>query len=78
MNHCRILQAISEGAAVVDVDGSYLHRKHQHLTDSGVNVAPLELPPPPITGWVSVTEENVHSLSEDVPQVTAGKPSIFY
>ena len=74
---CRIHQAISECAPVVDVDGSYLHRKHQHLTASGVSLAPLEDPPPPITGWESVTEENVHSLVQNIPKVTTGEAALF-
>ena len=39
----RIRQAVSEGAKVVDIDGSYLYKKHQRLAATGVNVAPLAL-----------------------------------
>ena len=61
---CSIHQAISECAPVVDVDGSYLHRKHQHFTAS-------------MTGWESVTEENVHSLVQNIHKVTTGEAAFF-
>ena len=57
---------------MVDVDGSYLFRKHQRLAESGMKVAPLDIPPPPISGWTLVTEENVHSVAQEVPKVTSG------
>ena len=58
---------------MVDVDGSYMFRKHQRMAESGVNVAPLGIPPPPISGWDSVTEDNFRSLSGDIPRVTSGE-----
>ena len=58
---------------MVDVDGSYMFLKHQRVAESGVNVAPLGIPPPPISGWDSVTEENFRSLSGDIPRVTSGE-----
>ena len=63
---------------MVDVDGSYLHRKHQHLTASRVSLAPLEDSSPPITGWESVTEENVHSLVQNIPKVTTGEAVLLF
>ena len=70
--YCRIRQAVEEKAKVVDVDGSYLYRKHQRLEAAGVNVAPLETPSPPLTGWESVSEDNVKVLADNIPRVTAG------
>ena len=37
----RIHEAISAGATVVDVDGSYLYKKHKTLTEAGHRLAPL-------------------------------------
>ena len=71
--HTRIHQAISEATPVIDVDGSYLHRKYQRLTEAGVHVARLDLPSPSLTGWEQVTEGNVTSLSLDVPRTTSGE-----
>ena len=68
----RIKQAIEEHAPVVDVDGSYLYRKHQRLFESGFKVAPLDVPCPPITGWECITDENVCSVAPKVPRVTSG------
>ena len=59
----RMHQAISEATPVTDVDGSYLYLKHQRLTEEGVNVAQLDLPLPPLTGWETVNESNVRSLA---------------
>ena len=73
----RIHQAVSEGAKVVDIDGSYLYKKHQHLAATGVNVAPLALPSPPLSGWESVTETNVKMLANNVPRVTSGNLSLY-
>lgn len=70
--HTRIHQAISEATPVVDVDGSYLYRKYQRLTEAGVHVARLDLPSPPLTGWEQVTEDNVATLSLNVPRTTSG------
>ena len=51
----RVRSAATEGLKVVDVDGSYLPRKHEQLKQAGVLVAPLS---PPLGGWETVTEEN--------------------
>jgi len=56
----------------VDVDGSYLYRKQQSLTQSGITVAPLEPPAPPPSGWQVVTKSNVQTISPKVPLVTSG------
>ncbi len=67
----RINQDESESAEVVDVDGSFLYKKHQRLTATGVSVAPLD-PSQPLSGWESVTEANVKTLAKSVPKVTSG------
>jgi len=73
---------MAEGVQVVDVDGSYLHRKQQSLQHSGVQVAPLPPPAPPLAGWEVVTHSNVATVSLNIPIVTSGKymiiSGIFY
>lgn len=64
---------MAEGLQIVDVDGSYLHRKQQSLQRSGVQVAPLPPPPPPLAGWEIVTDSNVDTVSVNIPVVTSGK-----
>ena len=68
----RIHEAVSEGVKVIDVDSTYLYKKHQRLALSGANVAPLTHPIPPLSGWESVTETNVKVLAKEVPRVTSG------
>ena len=65
--------ALEEGTPVVDVDGSYLYRKYKMLVDAGKHVSLPARPPPPITGWVSLTEENRLSVSSSMPSVTQGE-----
>ncbi len=43
---------------VVDVDGSYLHRKSEHMIASGKEVALLDLPSSPLSGWQEVNKDN--------------------
>ena len=62
----------SEQLPVVDVDGSYLYRKQQLLTQTGVHVAPLPQPPPPLTGWEFVFQDTVGTISARIPIVTSG------
>ena len=57
---------------VIDVDGSYLHRKYQSMKQQGKHVAPLGLPSPPYSGWDSVTEANFDSVSSKLPIVSQG------
>ena len=63
-------EAKSEQLTIVDVDGSYLHRKQQHLLESGIRVAPLVPPSPPLTGCEVVTEDNIQTIAQKVPLVT--------
>lgn len=63
-----------DGAAIVDVDGSYLYRKYRSLADAGKNVSlPTTPPPPPISGWITMSSENYQTLSSSIPPVTHGK-----
>ena len=68
----RIQQAKCEQLPIVDVDGSYLYRKQQSLMDSGVTVAPLDPPAPPLSGWQTLTETNARTIAPMVPLVTSG------
>ena len=73
---CRIHEAINAGATVVDVDGSYLYKKHKTLTEAGHRLAPLTPPAPPPSGWVTVSSENYLQVAPDLPTVTAGQYTI--
>jgi len=58
---------------LVDVDGSYLYRKHQKLVEAGENIAPLPLPSPPLTGLRAVNSTSVATVGPLIPIVTNGK-----
>ena len=73
LNFFRIHDAVAEKLPIVDVDGSYLYRKQQALLHSGVQVAPLPPPAPPLAGWEVVTDSNVDTVSASIPTVTSGK-----
>jgi len=68
----RIQRAKCEQLPIVDVDGSYLYRKQQSHMQSGITVAPLDPPAPPLSGWQVVTKSNVQTISLKVPLVTSG------
>ena len=57
---------------VIDVDGSYLARKHQQLQVDGVNVAPLGIPPVPPSGWDALSETNFKEAIGKMPKMTSG------
>ena len=57
---------------VIDVDGSYLYKKYQQLTESGVAVALIDHPTPPLSGWETVSVDNHKQYSEKTPLVTPG------
>ena len=58
---------------VIDVDGSYLQRKHKQMADAGMNVAPLDAPTAtPLSGWEVMTEANVKDIAKKLPRVTSG------
>ena len=61
---------------VVDVDGSYLVRKHQRLQQAGVNVAPLKLPSVPLSSWESIDDKNFKDVTRKVPKLTSGAHTI--
>ena len=46
----KVRDAVKDKVVVIDVDGSYLVRKHQQLRQAGVNVAPLGPPSLPLSG----------------------------
>ncbi len=68
-----IREAKENHESVVDVDGSHLYRKYQQLVDSGATVAPISHPPPPLSGWESVTANNRMEYAQKIPLVTQGR-----
>jgi len=66
----RIKEAKSRNAGVIDVDGSYLHQKHQQLINSSVSVAPPGIPPRPLASWVTITNSNYQQYCTKIPIVT--------
>ena len=63
----------------MDVDGSYLYRKQQSLMQSsGIKVAPLDPPDPPLSGWEEVTDSNVKTIAPKVPLVTSGMHALMF
>ena len=64
--------ASGKASEVVDVDGSYLYKKHKDMNEKGENVVPLKPPMPPPLGWVTVTKENYSTIASSIPPVTAG------
>ncbi|KAL5493382.1 hypothetical protein EMCRGX_G014558 [Ephydatia muelleri] len=73
----RINEAVVDNMTVVDVDGSYLYKKYKTLTDAGHVLAPLTAPPPPPSGWVTVSSENYTQVAPDIPTVTVGDEGAF-
>ena len=63
-------QAKSEGARVIDVDGSYIYRKFHSSMESS-DFESLPLPGVPITGWDVIDGLNSASVKE-IPKVTHG------
>ena len=72
----RIHEAIAAGATVVDVDGSYLYKKHKTLTDAGLRLPPLSSPSPPPSGWVTVSSKK--TIFKLLWTVTAGQYNINF
>ena len=73
----RIQQAKEEKLPVIDVDGTYMFKKQQHLTRVGLTLSPLPPPPAPLSGWKIVNEKNVDSIACNVPTVTSGNHCSF-
>ena len=69
----RIRKAVADNVEVVDVDGSYLHRKCKRIEESGMSTPTLNLPlSPPIHGWENLTEANAAELGQKIPYVSNG------
>ncbi len=73
MGTCRVRKSRELRVKVVDVDGSYLHRKREHMIASGKEVAPLDLPSSPLSGWQEVNKDNFKEMAKEIPCVTPGK-----
>jgi hypothetical protein len=71
----RVNETERENRPIVDVDGSYLYRKYKSLTESGVQVEPPLNPPPPLSGWTVVKQDNFQSIASSIPPVTSGSQS---
>ena len=68
----RIREAQKSQKEIVDVDGSYLYRKHQLLLSKGKSVVPLSLPGIPLSGWERVDKGNYTLVAKKIPCVTPG------
>ncbi len=67
----RIRDVQASGVAkLVDVDGSYLFRKHQRLAHDGTQIPPLDVP---LVGWEPVNAGNYMDMAKKIPRVTHGK-----
>ena len=67
----RIRKVKVAGTKVVDVDGSYLHRKRQSaVTSSHCDVDTI--PEVPLIGWESIDSTNSIHIDK-IPKVTHGK-----
>jgi hypothetical protein len=65
---CRVREAKRDGMKVVDVDGSYLHRKQALSNADDTPEVPTSIP---LTGWVTI--DNPASADVDkIPRVTPG------
>ena len=56
----------------MDVDGSYLSRKHQQLRAAGVSVVPLGPPTLPPSGWITMGEANYAEVARKMPRMLPG------
>lgn len=68
----RIAESKEKVEKVIDVDGSYLYKKYQRLTENGAAVALIDHPTPPLSGWETVSVDNHREYSEKIPLVTSG------
>lgn len=68
----RVKELSESSTPVIDVGGSYLYQQHQQLSlHDGITIS-IPAPSPPLTGWESVTSENVSTMSAKIPCVTPG------
>ena len=58
---------------VLDVDGSYLFKKHQQLSSEGIQLPQLSLPETPLIGWEPVNITNYAEMAKKIPRITHGK-----
>ena len=65
----------SEGARVIDVDGTYLERKLQKLLCQHSSVAPLPCPSFPTVGWKMI---NLQQPQESLPEMPSTSQSTLY
>lgn len=75
MSNFRIRQAILDRKGVIDIDGSYLPRKHRDLCASGVPCDPLPLPSQPPLGWKVIESSNHEQMAKHIPAIF---PSTLY
>ena len=55
------------------VDGSYVHKKHLRLEESGLVMAPMSPPKSaPLSGCEVVTETNAETIAQKLRRVTFG------
>ena len=72
---CRVNETERENRPIVDVDCSYLYGKYKSLTESEVQVELPLNPPPPISGWRVVKQDNFESIASSIPPVTSALQS---
>ena len=73
MQFYRVRETKSKKLEIIDVDGSYTHRKYQQMVASGISVANPGPPAKPLTGWEQVQESNYNEMAKKIPQVTHGE-----
>ena len=64
-------RVLEDNMPIVDVDGSYLHRKVQKSNPALTKQLPIPLLP--LTGWQVVNSANYKEMANKVPQVMPGK-----
>ena len=69
----RIHNAVAKKLPIAVVDGSYLYRIQQAVLRTGVQLALLPPPAPPLTGWEVETDSKVDTVSTSIPTATSAK-----
>jgi len=72
----RVNQAEEEATPIVDVDGLYMYKKYQQITESGNSDVQLAQPDPPPSGWKVVDETTYKEVASTIPVVTSGQFSL--
>ena len=54
------------------MDHINLYKKHKELVKAGEEVASLEVPPPAMSGWSIVSEQNYAEMAKKIPPVSNG------